>query len=89
MRRNVPDELTEVFQGLNPGSQLTSFQHWSMEWIAELSVHHRRFMLVADRGYIDVSEVVDGKQKTIHPPENQRASISPAEVRLLLSNAVG
>lgn len=67
---------------------MTSYKYWAMGWVADLHWRNRCFQLVSDRGYIDAYEVVDGKAKQIFPPEDQRLSISPDQVRLLLLNAV-
>ena len=90
MRRPPPEDLTAVLQGLPPDWRLTSYKYEGMGWIAELSLRsgNRRFQLISDRGYIDAFEIRDGKQEHIFPPEDQRISISPGQVRALLQNSV-
>ena len=60
-----------------------------MGWIAELFLRrgNRKFQLISDRGYIDACEHVEGKQKQILPPDDQRITINPDQVRALLQNA--
>jgi hypothetical protein len=83
-----PDELQAVMRGLE-GWQMKSYKYFSVGWEADLRWRKRSFRLVAERGYMDVYEVLDGKPTQILPPEDQRLSISPRQVSVLLSRAVG
>jgi len=60
-----------------------------MGWVAHLEVEKRNFQLISDRGYIDVYEVIDGQRQHILPPDEQRLSITPGQIRALLTESVG
>ena len=66
---------------------LSSLTWWAMGWVAELALRRRKFQLVSDRGYIDVYEIIEGKQEQVLPPEEQRRSITPEQVHALLLKA--
>jgi hypothetical protein len=85
MKRPPPPELDTILRMLPGQWRLASLKWWAMGWIADLDARARRFQLVSDRGYIDVYEIVDGQQRHVLPPEEQRTSITPEQVYALLS----
>jgi len=87
MKQPPPAELEAIVEILPSHWSLSSLKWWAMGWIAELEAQHRRFQLVSDRGYIDVYELIDGKQRQILPPEEQRRTITPEQIQSLLTKA--
>lgn len=88
MKKQLPPELSEIMQELPKDSKLISLDFWSMGWTAFLETKSRKFKLVSDRGYIDTYEIVEGKAQLILPPESQRLSITPAQISLLIKEAL-
>ncbi|MFN8412541.1 MAG: hypothetical protein U0Z26_09160 [Anaerolineales bacterium] len=81
-----PPELNEIMQALSETATIVSLEFWSMGWVAHLEVEKNLFKLVSDRGYIDAYKIVDGAPQHILPPENQRMSISPSQMVVLIRN---
>jgi hypothetical protein len=94
MSEILPAELIAVINGLPSGWELESFKRYDSfsNWEAEVrspALAHaksRRFILLNDRGYFDVYEVMPSK-KQIMPPDELRESISPSQVCQLLVRA--
>jgi hypothetical protein len=86
MKRPSPPELNEILRMLPVQWTLASLVWQGMGWIADIDAPSKRFQLVSDRGYIDVYEIVEGKQRHIFPPEEQRTAITPEQVYALLSH---
>ena len=88
MKRPPPPEL-DMILGMLPGHwTLSSLTWWAMGWVAELDARAKRFQLVSDRGYIDVYEIIDGQQRHVYPPEEQRTSITAEQVYELLTKTM-
>jgi hypothetical protein len=87
MKRPSPPELERIRSMLPTDWAQTSFRFGGMGWVADFEFRSRLFQLISDRGYIDVYEIVDGKQRHVFPPEEQRISISPEQVYELLTKA--
>ena len=79
-------DLQEIMRLLPDDWKLERLGPGRLNWIADLTCKNNQFRLVCDRGYIGVSEIVDGKMISVEPADAQRVSISPRQVcDLLLS----
>jgi len=88
MKRPPPEELEVILNHTNGTWELSSLTWWAMGWTAEFRVKRRSFRLVSDRGYIDAYELINGKDYHLFPPEEQRLSITPHQVRALILEAL-
>lgn len=88
MAAELSSDLQAILKLLPKGWQLARLGPGRIRWVAELAFKKDRFQLVSDRGYIEVSKIVQGKTMSIPPPPDQRISISPQQVcNLLLQSA--
>jgi hypothetical protein len=87
MKGLSPPKLETILRILPANWMLSSHRRWAMGWVADIDARPRCFQLVSDRGYIDVYEIIDGKQKQVFPPEDQRTHITPEQVSVLLMKA--
>ncbi len=88
MAAELSRDLEALLQLLPEGWQLQRLGPGRVRWGADLSFGDRRFHLVCDRGYIEVSEMVDGESVWLEPPGDQKLQISPVQLAELLQARV-
>ena len=82
-----PDELTEIVIGLPKTWKLISYKYQGPGWIGELRFKNRCFRVSSDRFSLEAWETIDGKNREILPPGNQRREVTSTLIRQPLLNA--
>ena len=82
---NLPTELERVLEYLPSDTAVIQSDPGGMRWAATIDVKSQRFLLLSDRGYIDVVKEGSGP---VPPPEDQRLSIAANQVAALIIGAL-
>lgn len=84
MTDELPADLDAVLRLLPPGWILGSLERGNMSWAANLKRGAAEYLLVSDRGYLELYELAGGKQTFVPAPGEHAHSVPPETIAAIL-----